>query len=107
MATNYVQKGDRLTAAAPSGGAVSGNAYLFGSLLGVCETSAAEGVETVFVLVGVFTLPKAAGAVTLGALLYWDNTAKNLTTTATDNTLVGKAFAAAQSGDATATIRLG
>lgn len=107
MATNYVQKGDRLTAPAPSGGAVSGTAYLLGALFGVCETSAAEGVDTVFVLVGVWSLPKASGTVTVGANLYWDNTAKNLTTTASGNTLVGQAFAAAQSGDAVVSVKIG
>ena len=55
---------------------------------------------------GVFSVPKASGAITQGALLYWDDTAENLTTTASGNTLVGVAAAAAASGDATVPLLL-
>ena len=41
-----------------------------------------------------------------GAKLYWDNTNKVLTTTASGNTIVGVAAAAAASGDATVAILL-
>ena len=41
-----------------------------------------------------------------GALLYWDNTNKRLTTTATGNTLAGYATAAAGAGMSTVCINL-
>ena len=51
-------------------------------------------------------MPKATGAVSQGAKLYWDNTNKVLTTTASGNTIVGVAAEAALSGDANAKILL-
>lgn len=41
--------------------------------------------------------PKAAGAIAVGASVYWNGTA--VTTTATDNTLIGVALEASESGD--------
>lgn len=49
---------------------------------------------------GMFKLPKASGAIGQGAIVYWDATAGNITTTATSNKRAGKAAAAAASGDA-------
>lgn len=43
--------------------------------------------------------PKAAGAIALGAAVYWDATAGNVTTTATNNTLLGHAIQAMAAGD--------
>lgn len=106
MARSYLQNGERLTAPAPAGGAIAGNGYLFGTLFGVCGTSAPAGTETVFLLHGVHALVKAPGAVTLGQLLYWDDAGKLVTTASAGNTLIGKAFAAAAAGDATVAIRL-
>ena len=55
---------------------------------------------------GVFDLAKAAGAVTQGQLVYWDNVAKNVTTTATSNKLIGVATQAALSGDANVRVKV-
>jgi predicted RecA/RadA family phage recombinase len=55
---------------------------------------------------GVFSVPKAAGAVTQGAKLYWDAANSVLTTTASGNTVVGVAAAAAAGGDARVSILL-
>ena len=49
--------------------------------------------------------PKATGeAWTMGQKLYWDNTAKKFTTTATSNTLCGYAAAPAASADTTGSV---
>lgn len=103
---NYVQPGESLDLTAPSGGVVSGTMYKIGSILCVAAASVAAGLKFAGYRVGVFDLPKASGAVTEGATLYWDDTAKNLTTTATANTKAGYAAAAAASGDATVRICL-
>lgn len=42
---------------------------------------------------------KATGAITVDAPLYWDDTNKEVTTTSTDNTLIGFAAEAAESAD--------
>ena len=103
---NYVQDGVAVTVPAPYDLA-SGGGALVGSMFGVAQYAVLSGVDVPLVTRGVFDLPKATGAVTVGAKLYWDNTNKVLTTTASGNTLVGVATAAAQSGDATARARLG
>jgi predicted RecA/RadA family phage recombinase len=102
---NYVQKGQNLTLTAPRALA-SGDGFVVGAIFAVASAAAAQGAPVVGVTEEVFTLPKAAGAITQGQRLYWDNTAFNLTTTATNNTLVGPAVTAAASGDATVAVKL-
>lgn len=102
---NYVQKGETITLTAPAA-VSSGDGVLVGKFFGVAVADAASGAEVEATLCGVFELPKATGAITQGALVYWDNTAKNVTTTSTSNTLIGAAVVAAASGDTTAIVRL-
>lgn len=95
---NYVQEGNIITVAAPYAVA-SGAGALVGTLFGVAQTAAASGEQVPLVVRGVFTLPKAASqAWTVGAAIYWDNTAKVCTTVTTSNTLIGKATAAVANG---------
>ena len=102
---NFVQKGENLDLIAPRALA-SGEGFIVGSIFAVASAAAANGAAVVGVAEGVFDLPKATGAVTAGAKLYWDNTAFNVTTTSTSNTLIGVAIRAAASGDATVRVRL-
>jgi predicted RecA/RadA family phage recombinase len=55
---------------------------------------------------GVWELPKAAGAVTVGAAVYWDATATNITTTAEANIPAGYAVLAAAAGDTVIKVKL-
>jgi predicted RecA/RadA family phage recombinase len=102
---NYIQEGEVVTLTAPYA-VSSGGGALVGALFGVAVTDVANGAEGEFSIEGVYTLPKATGALTQGAKVYWDNSAKKVTATATDNTLIGCALKAAASGDATAVVRL-
>jgi predicted RecA/RadA family phage recombinase len=102
---NFVQRGDTITVAAPAA-TVSGAPLLVGSLFGVCSETAASGASVDLVTIGVFDLPLAAGPVTVGAPLYWDDTAKKITTISTSNTKVGIAIAAAAGGASTVRTRL-
>jgi predicted RecA/RadA family phage recombinase len=54
----------------------------------------------------VVELPKASGAIDQGAAVYWDDSAKVVTTTATDNTRIGAATEDAASAAATVRVRL-
>jgi len=103
---NFIQKGDTLALTAPTGGVSSGDGVLVGSLFGIAAGDAAENENVEVQTCGVFELSKATGAVTQGAKIYWDNTNKNVTTTATANTLIGAATVAAVSGDATVQVKL-
>lgn len=102
---NYVQRGDTVTMAAPYPLA-SGDGALVGALFGVASYDTAAGEEAELATVGVYTLPKAAGAVAQGAALYWDNAAKVVTTSSSGNIRIGVAILPAASGDAVATVRL-
>lgn len=99
---NFVQPGDTLTLTAPSGGVVSGTPLLLGALFGVPVITAAAGETFTLAREGVYSgLPKATHATdqawAVGDLLYWDDSAKKLTKTASGNTLVAIATAAAES----------
>ena len=103
---NYLQLGDNITLPAPAN-VTSGDGALIGAIFGVASTTEAAGVDCVFVRVGVFILPKAAGAAwAAGQKLYWDNTAKNVTTLASGTTLIGAAAAAQQSADTSGNVLL-
>lgn len=106
MATNYVQAGDVLELTAPYAVA-SGDGALVGSIFGVALDAAGSGETGVFKVTGVFTLPKtSAQAWTVGAKVYWDNTAKVVTTTSTGNTLIGVAVEVAANPSDTGAVRL-
>jgi predicted RecA/RadA family phage recombinase len=103
---NYVQPGNTLTLIAPYAVA-SGAALKVGLIIGVAATAAGIGATVEADTVGVFTLAKATGAAwTVGALLYWDDTAKNCTTTAASNQKIGVAVVAAGAGDTTGVVKL-
>lgn len=102
---NFVQPGDTLTLTAPYAVA-SGNGLQVGSIFGVAKAAAALNAPVESCITGVFDLPKAAGAVTEGAKLYWDNAAKLVTTVVGANILIGAATRAATAGAATVRVRL-
>ena len=75
---NFVMEGKTLTLTAPYA-LTSGQGLLVGSLFGVASGDAAISTEVEAITDGVFTLTKATGAAwTVGALIYWDNAARNL-----------------------------
>lgn len=102
---NFIQKGDTISVIAPAALA-SGQGVLVGALFGVATNAAAQGASVEIKRTGVFELPAVtADTGALGAKIYWDNTARKLTTTATNNTLVG-CLAAAKDGDDTTAVVL-
>lgn len=92
---NYVQPGENITLTMTADVA-SGAGVLIGSIFGVAQGKALAGEDLVLVRRGIFDMPKtAAQAWTVGAKIYWDDTNKVCTTTASGNTLVGAAVDAA------------
>ena len=103
---NWVQEGKTITVSAPYD-VDSGEACLVGLLFGVAAFDADSAGEVEIVTEGVFDLAKvSAQAWTAGAAIYWDDTAKNCTTTASGNMFVGVALAAADNPSATGRVRL-
>lgn len=102
---NWIQHGDTVTVVAPAT-VLSGAGLLVGALFGVAISDATSGDNMEMITTGVVDLTKAAVAVTQGAKVYWDNSAKNVTTTVGTNTLIGCAIVAAAIGDAIVRVRL-
>lgn len=105
---NQVYKGDSIDVIAPAGGATSGAGLLVGAaLFGIASTTVAAGAYVTLAMRGVFDVAKvSAQAWSVGDLIYWDNTAKNFTTTASANTKVGVAVAAAANPSTVGRVRI-
>ena len=85
----------------------SGQGVLVGAVFGVVAVDALTGVTAEVAVNGVFDITKEAPLViAVGARVFWDNTNKRVTTTATANTAIGHAVVAAASADTTARVRL-
>lgn len=103
---NFVQISDPLTLAAPYAVSAGGGA-LIGSLFGVAAKTLANAEVGVFNTEGVFSINKLSTAVFAeGAIVYWNNTAKECTAVTTGNFPIGIAISAAGSGALTVDVRL-
>lgn len=72
----------------------SGQGALVGTMFGVARADAANGADVALKTRGVFDLTKTGTqAWAVGAAIYWDNAAKNCTTTVGTNTRIGVAVA--------------
>ena len=115
MAKNYVQEGKVIpfTAAAD---VVSGQVVVVGTLAGVSMTDVAAGAIGQLAIAGVWDIPAAAAAITVGAPVYWDadgdpvgGTAGSGAATATStapNVLMGYAIATKAAGGGTVNVLL-
>jgi predicted RecA/RadA family phage recombinase len=104
---NYVMPGHTLTVTAPYALA-SGDGCLVGSIFGVACGAYANGfVDTELRVEGIYELTAlGTDTATVGALAYWDNTNRRITTTASGNTKVGVFAVAKTSGPTIAVVRL-
>lgn len=101
---SYVQ-GDCLIDYTPSAAVAAGDVVVLNDLVTVAPVAIAANKLGAVSIEGVWSLPKAAAAsgkaIGQGAVVYWDATAGNITTTSTDNKRAGKAAAAALTTDTT------
>jgi len=105
MSAKYWQRGETIDYTATE--AVSnGDVVDLATRIGVAGNDIAANETGAVHVVGVFEIPKATGEITLGAAVYWDKSAKNITTTSESNTPAGWAVAAAKSTDATVLVKL-
>lgn len=106
MATNFVQNGNVVSFTAPSD-VLSGQPLKLGSLFLIVLVNAVTDEEAEGSVVGVFEMAKtSANTPTQFAKAYWDDTAKEVTTTATGNTLIGVFTEAYGAGTTKANVRL-
>jgi len=91
----------------PAGALASGDVVVQGDLVGVVERPLAAGELGALAVDGVFDFTKNTGvAYTVGTILYWDDAANVVTTTASGNKQIGKVARAAASADTTVRVRL-
>jgi predicted RecA/RadA family phage recombinase len=105
---NFVQNGEYVEVALPYA-RLSGEGVLVGSLFGVCVVDGANAASINIHTEGVYDLTAATGAstdATVGAIAYWDNSAKKVTPVSTDNTRIGVFLVSKATTDAVARVRL-
>ena len=99
---NFIQPGETITLTAPAvTGCKSGDLIVVGAIAGVAAYDAAAGDPVEVTTEGVFELPKAAGEINEGALVFWDNTTNHNVVNASSAGLfpIGVAVAHAGSSD--------
>jgi predicted RecA/RadA family phage recombinase len=83
-----------------AGGILSGEGMLVGAFFGVAASDAAQNESVECETRGEFELTKEPSlAITAGARVFWDNTNRRITTTATGNFQVGICTVAAAAAD--------
>ena len=111
---NYVDPGITITVAAPYNVA-SGAGCKVGVGFGVAAVTALSGASVDLTVFGVFDLVKDASTFTDGAVAYWDDTAKAVTSTVGSNLKIGivnlampdgSTILGALTGDATVRVRI-
>lgn len=85
----------------PSSAVAAGDVVILNDLVAVAPVAIPANKLGAVAVDGVWTLPKASGAIGQGAIVYWDATNSNVTTTSSSNKRAGKAAYAAVSGDTT------
>ena len=104
----YVAPGHSITVTAPSGGVTSGQGVLIGTLFGIAQADAVEGVEAELLTEGVVEVAKTSALqIDVGDRLFWDATNKVVNKTATAQVCVGVAVSAAANPSATVKMKLG
>ena len=105
---NFVQPGDSLAMAVPyAAGVTAGQGMLVGALFGVAAVDGVQNAVIEGATAGVFDLTKQPSlAITAGARVFWDDTNRRITTTATSNYQVGIAVLASATSDTTVPVWL-
>lgn len=101
MTKTFVQPGDSINMTAPYA-VTAGQGVLVGAIFGVAANDAAISTAVEIATKGVFDITKQPSlAISAGVRVFWDDTNRRITTTATGNYQVGMATVAALAADAT------
>ena len=90
----------------PGSDVAAGEVVVQGDLVGVAKGAVLAGGLGALDVAGVFSFAKAAGVLAVGTKVYWDNTTKVATSTASTHKLIGKVAYAAADGDTTVDVRM-
>ena len=105
---NYIAPGKSITVTAPTGGVMSGDGVLIGTLFGIAQYDAAEGAEVEILTEGVVEIGKTSAlAIAVGDRLFWDGTNKVVNKTATAQICVGVAVSTTANPSDTVKMKLG
>ena len=103
---NFVHIGDNVTIPAPAT-VTSGELVIVGSLFGVASTDALSGALVTLSTTGVFEMAKVGtDDMSIGDVVYYDESSDLVTTTAGGNTKIGVAVEDAGNGVGTVRVRL-
>jgi predicted RecA/RadA family phage recombinase len=91
MSTNFIEKGEVLNYTAVNKPIASGDVVIIGNIVGIAKTDIAVGETGAVHITGVYSLPKAAEAITQGTKVYWSNVNQNVTLNKADSILIGVA----------------
>lgn len=107
MAVNLIADGDRTELTSPYA-LTSGQGVQVGTLFGVALFTVATSTPVAVAHIGVWDITKEPSlAISAGARVFWDNTNRRVTTTATSNVCIGHCTVAALAADTTVRVRLG
>ena len=84
----------------------AGTLVIIGTIAGIAACTIEPGATGTVATTGVFTLGKDTTDITAGAVVYYDDSADAVTITASDNTKIGVAIAAAGTSATTVDVRL-
>lgn len=93
----------------PVADVATGDVVVQGDLVGVAKLDIKANKLGALAVEGVFDFAKATGAgtaIAVGAMVYWNDTANQATTTATGNKPLGKCIKAASDSDAAVRVKL-
>jgi predicted RecA/RadA family phage recombinase len=103
---NFIEDGKVLNYKVTGADVKSGDVVIIGKMVGVAVTDGVVGDTIAVAIDGVYSLPKASGALTQGASAYVVAADGTITGTATNNTFAGYVWKAAASGDTTVEVKL-
>ena len=108
MLAKYIQDGKYIDYT-PTVDITAGDIVVIGSIVGIANHDIAAGETGIgaICIEGVIEVPTDGTAITAGAVVYWNATAKQATLTSTGNTLMGKSITAATATDEVVRVKLG
>ena len=108
MIANYQQPGSTIDFINSTSDTIkAGQVVSLTTRIGVAGTEIAASAVGSLPVKGVFSMPKATGAIAIGAAVYYNASTDKITTTASSAVPAGWAIAAAKSEDATVQVCIG